>query len=141
MDLFHSIHNPSPLTLAPLANFTPPSILLTVSGTVSHHTPESSSALNPTTTSTSSAPKSATSSTHGANRNRGNFDPDAPISSHPRAFCQNFVLVDAANATGGQVGQQVGEGGVAVSNATGKDASVVLSGKFYVQADSFRFVG
>ncbi|SPO31227.1 related to ntf2-related export protein 1 [Ustilago trichophora] len=111
------------------SNFTPPSILLTVSGTVSHHTPESSSALNPTTT---TAPKSATSSTHGANRNRGNFDPDAPISSHPRAFSQNFVLIDA---------QQVGEGGVAVSNATGKDGSVVLTAKFYVQADSFRFVG
>ncbi|KAJ9475572.1 Nuclear transport factor [Pseudozyma hubeiensis] len=121
------------------ASFSPPSILLTVSGTVSHHTPESSSALNPSTTSSSSAPKSATSSTHGANRNRGNFDPDAPITSHPRAFSQNFVLVDIA-AVGGAVGA-AGDGGVACSSATGKDASVTLSGRYFVQADSFRFVG
>ncbi|SJX65551.1 related to ntf2-related export protein 1 [Sporisorium reilianum f. sp. reilianum] len=111
------------------ASFIPPSIMLNVSGTVSHHTPESSSALHP---STSTAPKSATSSTHGANRNRGNFDPDAPLTSHPRAFSQNFVLV--VHAAGG-------EGGVACSSATGKDASVVLSAKYVVQADSFRFVG
>ncbi|KIS66504.1 uncharacterized protein UMAG_10758 [Mycosarcoma maydis] len=116
------------------ASFTPPSILLTVSGTVSHHTPESSSALNP---STSTAPKSATSSTHGANRNRGNFDPDAPLTSHPRAFSQNFVLVNAATAGAGGIG----EGGVAFSSATGKDASITLSAKYVVQADSFRFVG
>lgn len=120
------------------ATFSPPSILLTVSGTVSHHTPESSSALNPSSTSSSSAaPKSATSSTHGANRNRGNFDPDAPITSHPRAFSQNFVLVDIA-AVGGTAS---GDGGVACSSATGKDASVTLSGRYFVQADSFRFVG
>ncbi|KAJ1019328.1 related to ntf2-related export protein 1 [Ustilago bromivora] len=113
------------------ATFVPPSLILTVSGTVSHHTPESSSALAPTT---STAPKSATASTHGANRNRGNFDPDAPITSHPRAFSQNFVLVDAA-----QVG--AGEGGVACASTTGKDGSITLSGKFFVQADNFRFVG
>lgn len=109
------------------ASFTPPSITLSVSGTVSHHTPESSSALNP---STSTAPKSATSSTHGANRNRTNFDPDAPISSHPRAFSQNFVLVPTD-----------AEGGVACSSNVGKEGSVTLTGKYVVQADSFRFVG
>lgn len=113
------------------ATFVPPSLILTVSGTVSHHIPESSSALAPTT---STAPKSATASTHGANRNRGNFDPDAPITSHPRAFSQNFVLVDAA-----QVG--AGEGGVACASTTGKDGGITLSGKFFVQADNFRFVG
>ncbi|ETS65173.1 hypothetical protein PaG_00238 [Moesziomyces aphidis] len=113
-------------------NFTAPSVMLTVSGTVSHHTPESASALATT------APKSATASTHGANRNRGNFDPDAPVASHPRAFSHNFVLVDATNIA--QV-VQTGEGGVAVSMTTGKDAQITLSAKYYVQADSFRFVG
>ncbi|EST08303.1 Nuclear pore RNA shuttling protein Mtr2 [Kalmanozyma brasiliensis GHG001] len=108
------------------ASFTPPSITLSVSGTVSHHTPESSSALHPST----SAPKSATSSTHGVNRNRTNFDPDAPITSHPRAFSQNFVLVNTD-----------GEGGVACSSNVGKEGSVTLTGKYVVQADSFRFVG
>ncbi|SNX86685.1 related to ntf2-related export protein 1 [Melanopsichium pennsylvanicum] len=117
------------------ANFTAPSISLIVSGTVSHHTPESSSALNP---SISSAPKSATSSTHGVNKNRSNFDPDAPISSHPRAFCQNFVLIDAS---GGVQGQGIENGGVACSSVTGKDGSVILTAKYFVQADSFRFVG
>ena len=105
--------------------------MLTVSGTVSHHTPESQSALS--ASSSSNAPKSATSSTHGANRNRGNFDPDAPITSHPRAFSQNFVLVVAP--------PESGEGGVAVSNATGKDGVTTLSAKYAVMADSFRFVG
>lgn len=121
-------------------------MFVTVTGTVAHHTPESQSA----TASASNAPKSAQTSTHGANRNRANFDPEAPITSHPRAFSQNFVLVDATivsqslAARGAPIPGQLeaaGIGGVPCSSATGKDGSVKLAAKYFVQADSFRFVG
>lgn len=54
------------------------------------------------------------------------------------------MLVDIASVGGAGVGAGaggIGEGGVAVSSATGKDASILISAKYFVQADSFRFVG
>ncbi|PWY99300.1 NTF2-like protein [Testicularia cyperi] len=125
------------------ANFIAPSILVTVSGLVSHHTPESQSARP-----ASNAPKSATA-THTTSRSKGNFDPDAPIASHPRAFSQNFVLVDSANFSAGLAGAPdaalllppAADGGVPFNSASGKDGSVKMNAKFFVQADSFRFVG
>lgn len=50
------------------------------------------------------------------------------------------MLVDITAVGGGAVGV-AGDGGVACSSATGKDASVTLSARYFVQADSFRFVG
>ena len=60
--------------------------------------------------------------------------------SHPRAFSQNFVLVDV-NAAGQAAAAGETGGGVAVTSKTGKDGAITLGAKYVVQADSFRFVG
>lgn len=109
-----------------------PSLLLTVSGTVSHYTPESQ------TTSSSNAPKSATST--GASGKK-KFDADAPMETHPRVFSQTFVLINGAGTNT--------EGGVPFvwtpakpSGKQGKPpAEMRTVAKYFVQADSFRFVG
>lgn len=105
--------------------FNVPSLLLTVSGTVAHHTPQSLSSKPP-----SNAPRSAANARGGKPRAADGFDPDAPIDSHPRVFSQNFVLVPAPQA----------EGGVHCAGGENKDGQA-LSAKFFVQADTFRFVG
>ena len=105
--------------------------MLTVSGTVSHHTPESQSAKAP-----SNAPKASQTV------KKGGFDPTAPITSHPRAFSQNFILVDAAAVLAAQPGAPpTMEGGVKASTTAGKDGSIACNAQYFVQADSFRFVG
>ncbi|EPQ27230.1 uncharacterized protein PFL1_05153 [Pseudozyma flocculosa PF-1] len=119
---------------------TPPSLLLTVSGLVSHHTPESRSAQPP-----SNAPKSSSAAGgSSASAKKGGFDPDAPISSHPRCFSQSFLLVpsQAVLAAQGAAAGQTIDGGVSASSTSGKDGTgVTIADKYFVQADTFRFVG
>ena len=101
-----------------------------MSGTVAHHTPESLAK------NVSNAPKSAVST--GAPGKRA-FDSDAPVESHPRVFSQTFVLVNGAGkgAEGGVPfvwSQQKGRGGK--DNAHAKTVA-----KYFIQADTLRFVG
>ncbi|KAN0062911.1 hypothetical protein ACQY0O_004732 [Thecaphora frezii] len=111
---------------------TSPSLLLSVSGTVAHHTPESRSAQP-----ASNAPKSSSAAP-------SKRDADAPMASLPRAFAQNFVLVPMSallRAEGAPPGHTL-EGGVSASTTSGKEASAVtVADKYFVQADTFRFVG
>ncbi|PWN46884.1 NTF2-like protein [Violaceomyces palustris] len=118
------------------AEYQPPSVILTVTGTVSHHTPESQSAKPE-----SNAPKSTTVGGGGRKRD---FDPDAPISSHPRSFSQSFVLVNVpGQAEGGIACSSTIQQGPANGNKVNKDPSnqIVLNARYFAQADSFRFVG
>ena len=114
-----------------------PSLLLVVSGTVAHYTPESLA------TNASSAPKSATMPASAAVSKR-KFDADAPLSTHPRVFSQSFVLV---NGNGSNT-----EGGVPFvwtqsrSVSKGKSSSADTDGqktvaRYFIQADALRFVG
>lgn len=103
------------------AIFRPPSLLLTVTGVVAHHTPGSLSALPP-----SNAPVSSTKK-RGGNPADGS-DPSVPMSSLGQAFSQNFVLVH----------QEHRDSGIASSHT--QDGQT-MTGRFFVQADTFRFVG
>lgn len=109
-----------------------PSLLLTVSGTVAHYTPESL-AVNP-----SNAPKSATA---GTSSSRRKFDADAPIESHPRVFSQSFVLINGAgtNAEGGVPFVWMPNKGGKGNNKGAPESRTVA--KYFIQADCFRFVG
>lgn len=113
-----------------------PSLLLNVSGTVAHYTPESLA------TNESSAPKSASAPASAAASKR-KFDAEAPLSTHPRVFSQSFVLINGAGANA--------EGGVPFvwtqsrSAAKGKSSSDAggqkTVAKYFIQADALRFVG
>ncbi|KDN38701.1 NTF2-like protein [Tilletiaria anomala UBC 951] len=108
-----------------------PSLMLTVSGVVTHHTPDSISAQP-----VSNAPKAATSTGKGKGKARGGGSApqnwvDAPIDSLPRAFSQSFVLVNLPQE----------DGGVNCSGGDNKGGMQPLVGKFFVQADNVRFVG
>jgi hypothetical protein len=97
-------------------------VLLTVSGTVAHHTPDAQAARG------------------NGPRARGRFDPEAPLAAHPRAFAQSFVLVDAANLRTAGTPPAPGAG-VACTAPSGKDGTITLAATYFIQADSFRFVG
>ncbi|PWN87838.1 hypothetical protein FA10DRAFT_269122 [Acaromyces ingoldii] len=101
--------------------FQAPSLLITATGVVAHHTPSSLSAMPP-----SNAPASSTSSSRRGVPAEGS-DPSVPIDSLPRAFSQNFVLVNNPQ----------GEGGV---NCSAGDEKPIV-GKYFIQADTLRFVG
>lgn len=103
--------------------FVVPSLLLTVSGIVAHHTPGSLSAMPP-----SNAPTSTTNNRRGTNAGDGS-DPDVPIESLPRAYTQNFILVHQGDKEGG------------VNCSSTQDNTRPIVGRFFVQADTFRFVG
>jgi hypothetical protein len=92
---------------------------------VAHHTPDALSALP-----ASNAPNSASSSTNkrGGNAADGS-DPSVPVDSLPRFFTQNFILVNRADKEGG------------VNCSSGTDDSHPIVGRFFVQADTLRFVG
>ncbi len=104
--------------------------MLTVQGVVTHHTPDSITAQPQ-----SNAPK-ASAPPKGKGKGRSGGAPinfvDAPIDSLPRQFSQNMILVNLPEADGGV-------------NARGGDDKQPhlppLAGKFFVQADNFRFVG
>mgnify|MGYP000409739496 CR=1 FL=1 len=105
--------------------------MLTVQGVVTHHTPDSISAQPQT-----NAPKSVSATNNkGKGKARGGAPPtnfvDAPIESLPRAFSQNFILVNLPQA----------DGGVNCQGGEDKEGMQPLLGKFLVQADNFRFVG
>ncbi|KAK0568974.1 hypothetical protein OC861_001411 [Tilletia horrida] len=104
------------------------SILVNVSGIVQHHTPVA--ALRP-----SNAPRS--SSDPVAN----GVTPEA-IMALPRMFSQQFVLIDGAG-TGEQGGVRVFEERTArVQGApVGSAQAIQRTARWYVQSDSFRFVG
>ncbi|PWN27924.1 NTF2-like protein [Jaminaea rosea] len=136
------------------AGFAAPSILVTVSGVVTHHTPNSASALPP-----SNAPESSSTRTKG-----GRYDSSLPLDSLPRAFSQNFVLVndpegkgdggvvvswDSSNSVAANGGPGSGSGGGKKSGGGGggssadvlRAAAPTITGRFFVQADQLRFVG
>ena len=104
--------------------------MLTVEGIVTHHTPDSVSAQP-----VSNAPKSASTNVKGKRGRQGGGAPinyvDAPIESLPRAFSQNFSLVSLPQE----------DGGVNCSGGDERAGFPTLVGKFFVQADSTRFVG
>ncbi|WFD44038.1 hypothetical protein MPSI1_002703 [Malassezia psittaci] len=114
-----------------------PSLLLVVSGTVAHYTPESLAKTE------NSAPKSA-SAPAGAATSKRKFDADAPLSTHPRVFSQSFVLVSGARSGA--------EGGVPFvwtpnrpasknkGSSTDTRASKTVA-RYFIQADALRFVG
>lgn len=108
-----------------------PSLLLTVSGTVAHYTPES------LLTKPGNAPKSASAT--GSSKKK--FDADAPLESHPRVFSQTFVLINGAgtNTEGGVPFVWTPPKSTKNKNQPQTDARTVA--KYFVQADSFRFVG
>lgn len=111
-------------------------MLVSVSGTVAHYTPESLA------TKDTSAPKSAAPPPSSAAAKR-KFEADAPLSTHPRVFSQTFVLINGAGANT--------EGGVPFvwtqSRAASKGKSAAepsgekTVAKYFIQADAFRFVG
>lgn len=96
---------------------------------VTHHTPSSHTALPP-----SNAPASGNS-----NKKSGpnNYDSSLPLESLPRGFSQNFVLVDDP--------AKRGDGGVVVSVEAGAGpkggGGETLTGRYFVLADEFRFIG
>ncbi|CAO1630118.1 unnamed protein product [Jaminaea pallidilutea] len=126
-------------------SFHPPSLLVTVAGVVTHHTPTSASALPP-----SNAPQSRNRS-----GNQAAQDPSLPLDALPRAFSQSFVLVHDPEGKG--------QGGVLVSwdantsmtlsssnNKGGRSngqsqaqsqQAPTIHGRYFVQADQMRFVG
>ncbi|SHO78735.1 Uncharacterized protein MSYG_3082 [Malassezia sympodialis ATCC 42132] len=110
-----------------------PSLLLVVSGTVAHYTPESIVTKDP-----SNAPKSATSTGGGSKKK---FDADAPIESYPRVFSQTFVLINGAgtNTEGGVPFVWTPAKNNKNKNQTDPDLRTVA--KYFIQADSLRFVG
>ncbi|WFD31626.1 hypothetical protein MSPP1_002665 [Malassezia sp. CBS 17886] len=112
----------------------PPSLLLTVSGTVSHYTPEFV-AQKPAT----NAPKTAGSSSAGKRK----FDVDAPIGTLPLVFSQSFVLVNGAgtDAEGGVPFVWSQSRGASKGKSTSAEAGTKTVAKYFIQADSFRFVG
>ncbi|CAO1630120.1 unnamed protein product [Sympodiomycopsis kandeliae] len=108
-----------------------PSLMLTVSGIVTHHTSKSYTTLPP-----DSAPNSKRKSTTIGS------DPSLPLDSLPRSFSQNFVLVDQKAETQ--------EGGIVIAsedqssnNKNGKEQQQQqgITGRYFVLADNFRFVG
>lgn len=99
-----------------------PSLLLTVTGIVAHHTPGSLSAMPH-----SNAPNSTTNK-RGGNAADGS-DASVSIDSLPRAFSQNFILVHQGDKEGG------------VNCSSGADDKRPIVGRFFVQADTLRFVG
>lgn len=124
-----------------LAEFTLPSLMLTVSGVVTHHTPGSITTLGDT-----GAPKSAL----GNKKRRANELSHLPLDSLPRAFSQNFVLVPQPNTPGGVnvnvslTPATIPETQPTVPGENGLPApppTLVLAAQVFVQADSFRFVG
>ncbi|CCU99410.1 unnamed protein product [Malassezia sympodialis ATCC 42132] len=102
-------------------------------GTVAHYTPESIVTKDP-----SNAPKSATSTGGGSKKK---FDADAPIESYPRVFSQTFVLINGAgtNTEGGVPFVWTPAKNNKNKNQTDPDLRTVA--KYFIQADSLRFVG
>ncbi|PKI84049.1 hypothetical protein MVES_001903 [Malassezia vespertilionis] len=115
-------------------NHVAPSMLLLVSGTVAHYTPESLA------TNKTNAPKSAITT---GTKTKQKFDADTPVTSLPRVFSQTFVLINGAGTNA--------EGGVPFvwtqsrSASKGKSATETSKAKtvarYFIQADSMRFVG
>ncbi|KAL9937511.1 hypothetical protein V8E36_003920 [Tilletia maclaganii] len=115
------------------------SMLIHVSGTVQHHTP--AAALPP-----SNAPKSA--STSGGSSST--ISAEAMLAL-PRMFSQSFVLVDGGGEAEGGVrvveerriggtGPVAGGGGVDSAAGT-QTQTLARTARWFVQSDSFRFVG
>ena len=81
------------------------------------------------------APKSVAA---GGGTNKRRFDADAPVESQPRVFSQTFVLINGAGTNT--------EGGVPFvwtpknAGKTGASDTKTVA-KYFVQADSLRFVG
>lgn len=92
-----------------------------MTGIVAHHTPGSLSAIAP-----SNAPIS--SSNKRANAADGS-DPSISIEALPRAFAQDFILVHQGDKEGG------------VNCSYSSDEAIPMVGRFFVQADTMRFVG
>ncbi|CAO1632877.1 unnamed protein product [Parajaminaea phylloscopi] len=141
--------------------FAAPSLLVTVTGVVTSHTPDSASALPP-----SNAPQSSSRPRKG---NGQGVDPSLPLESLPRAFSQNFVLVNdpegkgdggvlvswdasasaaaaAAAAAAGKRSQHHGGHAAGNNNKNGTgdgepSPAMMVHGRFFVQADHLRFVG
>lgn len=116
---------------AMLGTFRPPSLMLTVSGVVAHHTPGSLSAMPPSNapSSTASKPGKRGGGGGGSGNPSDGSDASIPIDALARAFSQNFVLVPIANQE---------SGGIASSHTIENHA---MAGRYYVQADAMRFVG
>lgn len=113
-----------------------PSLMLVVSGTVAHYTPESLA------TNDGGAPKSA-SAPASASASKRKFDAEAPLSTHPRVFSQSFVLVNGSgtNAEGGVpfVWTQSRSASKGKSSAEAEGQKTVA--RYFIQADALRFVG
>jgi hypothetical protein len=79
----------------------------------------------------SNAPKSTGKRAASTSGPTDGSDSSVPLESLARAFSQNFVLVS-------QTQEQQASGGVSASfTQDGK----TIAGRFFVQADTFRFVG
>ncbi|PWN44222.1 NTF2-like protein [Ceraceosorus guamensis] len=95
-----------------------PSVMITVTGVVTHHIPGSASTMAPT-----NAPKSA----------GGSSIKDLPLEALPRTFHQSFLLTP--QPTHG-TNAPVPDGGVNCATGDG-----VWAARLFVQADNFRFIG
>lgn len=129
--------------------------MLTVGGTVTHHTSTSYTSL-PASDAPSSSSATGGSSSNNNNKRKFNsstsFDPSLPIDALPRAFSQSFVLVDQKNDTdqGGIVVSSEaadGQNGNSSKNPKAKASSSStktaepFTARYFVLADNFRFTG